>query len=146
MAVHLCPVVGQGGLGEPDLKEGVRRRLGRVEDCEPGGLVEALASVQAGKHLRNSSALHLVESGQPGRPLLVVVDAHTAEVVRQQVAHLLVEDLHERNLDDGICVSHLLEDAEKTPDEPWHDSKLLLTKGWASIWTNHSVGLAGSLD
>ena len=63
MTVHLCPIVGQGGLGEGDLKEGVRRRLSRVEDCEAGCLVEALASVQAGEHLRNGSALNLVEAG-----------------------------------------------------------------------------------
>ena len=81
--MHLRPIVGQGGLGECDLKEGVRCRLSRVEDCEAACLVETLASVQAGKHLRNGRALNLVESGQPWRPLLVVVDANTAKVVRE---------------------------------------------------------------
>ena len=108
--------------------------------------METLASVQAGKHLRNGRALNLVESGQPWRPLLVVVDANTAKVVREQVTHLLVENLHERNLHDGLGVSHLLKNTEKTPDKPRHKSKLLFAKRWTSVWANHSVGLACALD
>ena len=63
MPVNLRPVVGNGGLGEGDLEQGVRGRLSRVEDCQAGRLVETLTGVQAGKHLGNGPALNLVQSG-----------------------------------------------------------------------------------
>ena len=61
--MNLGPVVGYRGLGEGDLEQGVRGRLGRVEDGEAGGCVQTLARVQAGKHLGDRGALHLVEAG-----------------------------------------------------------------------------------
>ena len=77
--------------------------------------------------------------------MLVVVDAHPAQVVREQVAHLLVEDLDERNLHNSLCVLHLLQDTKETPDQPGHETKLLLAKGRARVGTDHCVGLTCAL-